>query len=290
MSRKQKGVLIAGLLFLATIAAGFAISRTNIPVLQPAGPIAQQEKRLIVTAFLLSMIVVVPVYIMLVWFSLKYRHSNKSAKYDPAFSHSRWLEGVWWAVPLCIISILAVMTFKSSHQLDPFKALAAANPAMKIQVVSMEWKWLFIYPDQGIATVNYVNFPVNTPIDFEITSDAPMNSFWIPQLGGQIYAMSGMATDMNLIANKIGTYRGLSANISGDGFAGMHFAAVASTHDNYQKWLESVRNNSKPLDYQVLSKTSQNNPPAYYTLSRPGLFDSVLSKYAEPIFKDGGHR
>jgi cytochrome o ubiquinol oxidase subunit 2 len=290
MSRKQKGLVIAGLIVLAMIAASLAISRMNIPVLQPAGPIAQQEKRLIVTAFLLSMIVVVPVYIMLVWFSLKYRHTNKAAKYDPAFNHSRWLEGVWWAVPLCIIGILAVLAFQSSHRLDPFKALAAANPAMRIQVVSMEWKWLFIYPDQGIATVNYVNFPVNTPVDFEITSDAPMNSFWIPQLGGQIYAMSGMATDMNLMASKTGTYRGLSANISGDGFAGMHFSAIASTQDNYQKWLESVKNNSKPLDYQALSKTSQNDPPAYYTLSQPNLFDSVLSKYAEPVFKDGGRQ
>jgi cytochrome o ubiquinol oxidase subunit 2 len=290
MSRKQKGLLVAGLVILALISAGLVIRHMDIPVLEPAGPVAQKERGLIITAFLLSMIVVIPVYVILVWFSLKYRHTNKSAKYDPGFSHSRWLEGVWWAVPLSIISILAVIAFKSSHDLDPFKPLASTNPTLKIQVVSMEWKWLFIYPDQGIASVNYVNFPVNTPVDFEITSDAPMNSFWIPQLGGQIYAMSGMSTSMNLMADKLGTYRGLSANISGDGFAGMHFAAVASTPSNYSKWLDSVRNSPKQLDsqsYEELAKPTMNDPPAYYALAQPGLFDSILSKYAEPVFKSG---
>jgi len=280
--------LVGGIALLAIIVAGIVLSRSNIPILQPAGPVAQKERNLMITAFSLSMIVVIPVYLLLVWFSLKYRHTNKSARYDPAFSHSRWLEGVWWAVPLAIISVLAVITWRSSHELDPFKPLVSNQPPLNIQVVSMRWKWLFIYPTENVATINYVNFPVNRPVNFEITSDAPMNSFWIPQLGGQIYSMTGMSTNLNLMASKLGTYRGLSANISGDGFAGMHFSVVASTQQNYQKWLAYVRDSSNKLDkpaYDKLSRPSSNNPPAYYALADSGLYSEIVSKYAEPVFK-----
>jgi len=285
MSRKQKGLLVAGLVILALISAGLAIRHMDIPVLEPAGPVAQKERGLIITAFLLSMIVVIPVYVILVWFSLKYRHTNKSAKYDPGFSHSRWLEGVWWAVPLSIISILAVIAFKSSHDLDPFKPLASTNPTLKIQVVSMEWKWLFIYPDQGIASVNYVNFPVNTPVDFEITSDAPMNSFWIPQLSGQIYAMPGMSTQLHVEASSNGDYHGSSANISGKGFAGMKFIARASSQADFATWTNHAKTSANDLslaEYTLLAKPSEDVPPAMYRMSQDGLYDTIIMKYMVP--------
>src|SRR5437868_3793345 len=206
MSRKQKtGALICVVIGLLVL-AGIHLHHMNIPVLQPRGTIGKQEQRLIITALLLSLIVVIPVFVMLFGFAWKYREGNKSARYDPDFDHSRTLESIWWGVPLILISILAVITWRSAHQLDPFKALDSKTPPVAIQAISLRWKWLFIYPQQNIASVNFIQMPVNTPINFEITSDAPMNSFWIPQLGGQIYSMSGMATNLNLEATQPGSY------------------------------------------------------------------------------------
>lgn len=266
---------------------GYYLSRADIPVFQPGGPIAQKEKHLIIIAVLLSAIVVIPVYIMLFSFAWKYRESNKKAKYSPSFSHSRLLESIWWGVPLAIITILGVITWKSSIELDPFKALNSSKPPITIQAISLQWKWLFIYPQQNIASVNYVQFPLGTPIDFEITSDAPMNSFWIPKLGGQIYAMSGMSTHMHLLADRPGSYRGVSANISGAGFAGMHFEAKSVDNRDFQLWVSHMHltQNSLGLDqYKTLAAPSQDNPVSYYSSVASGLYNSVVAKYESPIY------
>ena len=161
------------------------------------------------------------------------------AKHAPDWEHNYIAEYCWWGVPIVIIVILAVTTWKSSHDLNPFKPIESEKKPLAIQVVALHWKWLFIYPEQGIATVNFVQFPEKTPINFEITSDAPMNSFWIPQLGGQIYAMPAMRSKLHLIANEIGSFRGVSANISGKGFAGMTFTAKSSSEEDFDAWVQS---------------------------------------------------
>jgi cytochrome o ubiquinol oxidase subunit 2 len=257
----------------------------SIPVLSPEGPIGSKERNLIILAVSLSLIVVIPVYLMLVGFAWRYREGNKKAKYSPHFDHSRLIEGIWWAIPLTIITILAIVTWQSSQELDPFKSLSSNNKQMTIKVVALQWKWLFIYPEQNIASVNHLEFPKNTPVDFVITADAPMNSFWIPKLGGQIYAMSGMSTHLHLMADKEGSYRGSSANISGEGFAKMNFTAVSVSDNNFNHWVNGVKNASKALDkpaYDRLAKPGTIIADSYYSVVSPGLYDSILNKFNHP--------
>ena len=197
-------------------------------VLDPKGFIAFEERDLLYITALLMLTVVVPVLVLAVVICWKYRAGNKKAKYEPEWDKSWALELVWWGFPCIIVALLSVLTVKSCLDLDPFKPLESDVKPLKIQVVALQWKWLFIYPEQKIATINFVQFPEKTPINFELTADAPMNSFWIPQLGGQIYAMPGMSTKLHLIANEAGSYRGSSSNISGNGFAGMIFTAKKS--------------------------------------------------------------
>lgn len=291
MSKKTKLILLFIFAVIICTAAGYVLSKASIPVMEPRGQVARQERNLIVVAVILSAIVVIPVYIMLFGFAWQYRESNKKAKYDPGFNHSRFLESVWWAVPLAIITTLGIITWRSSSSLDPFRPLSSPKPAMKIQAVALQWKWLFIYPEQGIASLNYVNFPAKTPVDFEITSDAPMNSFWIPQLGGQIYAMSGMSTHLNLMADQPGSYRGSSANISGDGFAGMHFTAKAVSDNDFQGWISSSQKLSRLLDtnsYDKLSEPSQDGQQLTYSSVSPNLYNYIVNKYEPPLYHTSG--
>ncbi len=181
-----------------------------------------------------------------------------------------------------IIVFLAVMTWTSTFELYPFKPIDTKTPALKIQVIALDWKWLFLYPEQGIASVNDVAFPEKTPIQFEITSDAPMNAFWIPQLGGQIYAMPAMRTELNLIADEIGSYRGCSANISGTGFAGMTFMAHATSVADFESWVQSARQSAQNLSldaYQALVLPSSYHPVTFYASMEENLFESVIMKY-----------
>ena len=273
------------MLLAAIVLAVYRLHNLSIPVLEPRGAIGHKERNLILLAFGLCMIVVIPVYVMLASFAWKYRAGNKSARYEPDFDHSRLLESLWWGIPFTIIAILAVITWRSSSELDPFKSLVSAKPPMTIQVVSLQWKWLFIYPQQNVASVNFVQFPANTPVDFEITSDAPMNSLWIPQLGGQIYAMSGMSTHLHLVADKVGDYYGSSANISGQGFAGMHFTARASSESGFNDWLAKVRQSPSQLSqgaYNRLAQPTQNNPVSYYASASSGLYSGIVNKFITP--------
>lgn len=256
----------------------------DIPVLNPKGLIASRERDLIVFATLLSLIVVVPVFTMTFWIAWKYREGNKKAKYQPDWDHSRLFESIWWGVPLILITILSAITWTSSHELDPFKPLQAeGKEPLRVQVVALQWKWLFIYPDQNIAAVNYVQFPEDTPINFEVTSDAPMNSFWIPSLGGQIYAMSGMVTKLHLIADQTGVYRGSSANISGRGFSGMKFVAESTSKETFENWVKKAQKNPKSLgidEYRMLSRPSENHAPEQFVLADENLFDYITHKFS----------
>lgn len=256
----------------------------KMPVLDPSGMIAIKEKNLIVIATILMLIVVIPVFSMMIYFAYKYREGNQ-AEYRPDYHHSFIAESVWWGVPFVITTILATIAWTSSHQLNPYKPLVSSKKPVTIQVVALDWKWLFIYPEQNIATINLMQFPEKTPINLEITADAPMNSFWIPDLSGQIYGMAGMATQLHLIADKKGSYRGCSAQINGTGFAGMVFEAKACSEEDFELWVNKVRQSNRKLNqdsYKELLKPSQYDPVRYFSLDDDDLFKQIINKYNNP--------
>jgi cytochrome o ubiquinol oxidase subunit 2 len=285
MNKKIKiiGIMVVILGFLSV--AAWYLHHTNIPVLEPKGPVGLQERNLLFFGLALSLFVVIPVFSMLFFISWKYRESNTKAKYSPDFDHSRIAETIWWLIPSILIAILSVVGWNASHTLDPYRPLSSKNPQMTIQVVALDWKWLFIYPQQHIATVNQVQFPKDTPVDFEITSDSVMNSFWVPQLGGQIYAMPGMSSQLHLMASQTGNFNGVSANISGTGFAGMTFDAKATSAQDFANWTRYVQESPHTLSmsaYNKLDQPSQNNPVAYYSSGTQDLYDTILAKYDGP--------
>ena len=267
-------VILAVLITLALIAwAGVYLSTQNMGVLNPKGLISIQQRRLMIQASLLMLIVVIPVFVLTAVFACKYREGNTRSKYTPDWEHSALAESIWWGIPLLIIVVMAFITWKSSHELSPFKPLESDVKPITIQVVALDWKWLFIYPEEGIATVNYLQFPEKTPLNFLITADAPMNSFWIPQLGGQVYAMPAMTSQLHLLANETGVFRGASANLSGEGFAGMIFEATATSQEDFESWVKQVKGSSKKIgvdSYGVLAAPSQYNPQESYQLAGLG--------------------
>lgn len=284
--KKQFKVVIAVLLFLGIGALlALYLSSHNVAVLNPKGLIAAKQRELIITSSLLMLIVVIPVLILAWAFAWKYREGNEKAKYTPEWEQSHLAEAVWWGVPIVIIAILAIITWKTTQDLNPFKPIDSGKKPLTIQVVALRWKWLFIYPEEGIAAVNFVQFPTNTPLNFEITADAPMNSFWIPQLGGQIYAMPAMRSKLHLIANEIGDFRGSSANISGTGFAGMTFQAKASSEEDFRVFVQSAKQSSHRLtveEYRQLIEPTEYHPVTTYVLEQSDLFDRILMKYNMP--------
>ena len=251
-------------------------------LLNPKGQVGLDERNLIITATLLMLLVVVPVIVMTFLFAWKYRASNTDAVYTPKWSHSTKIEIAVWAVPVLIIIALGYVTYKSTHALDPYKPLESDVKPITIEVVALDWKWMFIYPEQGIATVNKIVFPAHTPINFKVTSDSVMNSFFIPALGGQIYAMAGMQTKLHLIANQNAEMDGISANYSGAGFTGMKFKAIATSQEDFDAWVSEVKKAPKQLEkaeYEALSKPSQNNPVELYSSVTPNLFQIIVDKY-----------
>ncbi|CAI8952442.1 ubiquinol oxidase subunit II [Pseudomonas sp. fls2-241-R2A-110] len=278
MSKNRYPRLLGLLPLLGTL----LLSGCNMTLLDPKGQVGLDERNLIITATLLMLLVVVPVIVMTFLFAWKYRASNQDAVYTPKWSHSTKIEVAVWAIPVLIIIALGYVTYKSTHALDPYKPLESDVKPITIQVVSMDWKWLFIYPEQGIATVNKIVFPANTPINFQITSDTVMNSFFIPGLGGQIYAMAGMQTKLHLIANQNAEFDGISANYSGAGFTGMKFKAIATSQADFDAWVSDVKKAPKQLEkaeYEALSKPSQNNPVELYSSFTPNLFQTIVDKY-----------
>jgi cytochrome o ubiquinol oxidase subunit II len=238
------------------------------------------------TAALLMLIVVIPVFFLLFYFAWRYRDvEGNHSRYTPNWEHNTLEEFIWWAVPFAIVGVLAVITWSSSHALDPYQPLAATSTPIVINVVALDWKWLFIYPEQHIATVNYLEIPAGVPIEFHLTADAPMNSLWIPKLSGQIMAMPGMTTELHMEADHSGTFEGLSGNFSGDGFSGMHFPVQAVTLQNFKTWVGLMQESKKTLDsktYEQLVAPSSDNPPAFYSSVDPGIFTAILDKYIEP--------
>ena len=281
MSKKILTVL--AILIPLSIVAGLIIygAKLQPAILVPSGEIARRQYEILRFAFWLSMIVIIPVFGLLIFISLRYRASKK-AKYTPDWAHNNQLEAVWWGIPIVIILILSIITWRTSHTLDPYKPLDKVTKPLEVQVVSLQWKWLFIYPEQNIATINYLKIPKDTPINLKITSDAPMNSFWIPKLAGQIYAMNGMSTKLHIIANEYGDFEGYSANISGEGFADMKFLVNSSSPEQFESWANVTRyqDNFLSLDrYKLLSQPSTIEEPEYFSGFQPGLYNTIIEKY-----------
>jgi cytochrome o ubiquinol oxidase subunit II len=291
---KRRLLFFSILVIIITILGVILLKDHRIAVLMPMGEIALQQRNLIVFTFLLSLVVIIPVFTLLFFISWKYRIGNKkNANYIPDWAGNKWLEVIWWGIPCVIILILSIVTWQTSHQLDPYKSLSSSVKPLEVQVVALQWKWLFIYPEQGIATVNFLEFPEKTPINFTITADAPMNSFWIPSLGGQVYAMSGMSTKLHLMADGIGEYRGSSANISGEHFADMNFKAQSVKASVFDIWAKKIKNSSENLTmttYNRLSNPSVPKTRQQYALTDLGLYDKILMKYMGPMdHNDEGH-
>jgi cytochrome o ubiquinol oxidase subunit 2 len=266
----------------ASVGAAVFLSGCNMEILNPKGDIGAHEKSLILIALGLMAIVAIPVIAMTLWFPWRYRASNKKATYAPTWAHSTKIEVVVWSIPAIIVAILAVLTWQTSHTLDPYKPLQSDAKPVTIQAIALDWKWLFVYPDYGVATVNEIAFPTDVPVNFEITSDSVMNAFFIPQLGSQIYAMAGMETKLHLIAREPGSYAGLSSNYSGEGFSDMHFQAIATSEDGFKDWIAKAKATQVVLDkdsYNALAKPSTKASVAYYGSVTPDLFGYVVNKY-----------
>lgn len=290
MKPKYAYVTLIALAVIALVAAAISYLRTaNIPVLEPAGTIALGERTVMFDTLELCAIVVVPVFFLLFFFAWKYRAESPNARteHSPDWDHDSMLaEVLWWLVPTIIIFFLGVIAWRSSHALDPYRPLPSDEPALEVQVVALDWKWLFIYPAQGIASVNLVEFPVGEPVHFELTADAPMNSFWVPQLAGQIMVMPGMTTQLYLSADRAGDFAGSSANISGDGFAGMTFTARAVSQDEFNAWVQATQASSTPLSeatYHSFAAPSEYVAPATFAPIQGGLYDSIVGSYMAPM-------
>jgi cytochrome o ubiquinol oxidase subunit 2 len=248
-------------------------------VLDPKGPIAAADRQILLNSLGIMLAIVTPVILATLSVAFWFRASNERARYRPNFAYSGRLEVLVWSIPAMTVFLVGGVAWVGAHDVSPRKPIASTVRPLRVQVASLDWKWLFIYPDQGIASVNHLTIPVGTPVSLELTSSGVMNSFFVPQLGSQIYTMAGMVTRLYLQADHSGTYRGFSAQFSGDGFADMHFDAEAVTSEKFVQWLDSVRRAGPELNaktYAELAKPSAAVAPFTYRSVAPGLFDSMM--------------
>jgi cytochrome o ubiquinol oxidase subunit 2 len=272
---------LAGPLRAPVIAIGVVVlGGCSEGVLAPKGPIAAAELQILFNALGIMLAIAIPTILGTLVVAAWFRSSNKQARYQPNFEYSGRLELLVWSIPAMTVLLVGGVAWIGSHDLDPGRSIASTAKPVKVQVVSLDWKWLFIYPDQGIATVNQLTVPVGTPVEFELTSSGVMNSFFVPQLGSQIYTMAGMVTRLELQADHAGTYRGLSANFSGAGFADMRFAVDAVTPEDFARWIDRARAGGPELDasaYADLAKPSAAVAPSTYRAVAPDLFHGIVS-------------
>lgn len=251
-------------------------------VLDPKGPIALAERDLLLAAFFVMLIVVVPVIVLALVFAWRYRASNTNAVYAPHWSRSVRIDTVVWLIPALIVIAVAVLLWRSTHKLDPYRPIDASAPPLEVQVVAQDWKWLFIYPEQGIAVVNQLAIPIRRPVSLSITSDTVMNSFYVPALAGQIYAMAGMQSRLQLLADTPGTFVGRNSQYSGAGFSDQRFEVIATTPAEFDTWVAKVRQSTRRLDaatYPRLAAKSRAHPVTYYAEVEPNLFDTIIARY-----------
>ena len=254
-------------------------------VLDPKGSVAAANKTILLDSLAIMLAIVIPTIVATLSFAWWYRAENTKAKYLPNFVYSGRVELITWSIPLLTIILLGGVAWIGSHELDPAKPLSSPTPALEVQGVSMDWKWLFIYPEQHIATVNQLVVPAGVPLHFALTSASVMNTFFVPQLGSMIYTMNGMSTQLNLIADQPGTFRGRSAHFSGDGFSDMHFNVKAVPTNEFTAWVTSTRGNGSVLDtasYAELSKQSIAVDPFTYRDAEPELFQKIVTQQLPP--------
>jgi cytochrome o ubiquinol oxidase subunit 2 len=270
----------AAIAVLAFLAGGC----DRMVILNPKGPIADAQRGLMIDAFTVMMIVVVPVFVLAIVFALRYR-AGRNARYEPTWEYSAKVDAFVWLVPALIVVAVAVLLWRSTHKLDPYREIASPNPPLDVQVVAQDWKWLFIYPEQGVASVNQLAIPVGRPISLRITSDTVMNSFYVPALAGQIYAMAGMQTRLQMLANSAGKFVGRNTQYSGGGFSDQFFEVVALSPADFDAWVVRAKASPTRLDaatYARLAEKSRLNPIAFYSAVEPQLFDKIIEKYAGP--------
>lgn len=262
------------------LVAALLLSGCSEGVLDPRGPVASAERMILFNSLGIMLAIVVPTILATLAVAYWFRASNTRAHYMPDWHYSGRLEMIVWSIPAMTVMLLASLCWVGAHDLDPRKPLASATKPLTVQVVSLDWKWLFIYPQQGIASVNEITIPTGTPIDFELTSSGVMNSFFVPQLGSQIYTMGRMTTRLELQADDPGTYEGRSFNFSGDGFSDMHFLVHAVPADQFSAWAAKAKGAGPTLDaqsYAELEKPSRAVAPFTYGAVSPGLFDTIAS-------------
>ena len=268
-----------------TAASALLLAGCQAAVLDPRGPIGRAEKIILIDSLAIMLAIVVPTIIATLAFAWWFRASNKRARYLPDWSFSGRVELVVWSIPIMVILLLGGVTWISAHDLDPARPIAPERKAIEIQVVSLDWKWLFIYPESGVATVNELVVPAGVPLHFTLTSASVMNAFFVPQLGSMIYTMNGMQTELHLHADDPGTYLGLSAHYSGDGFSDMRFPVRALPADQFVAWTTATRGTGRALDaasYAALARQSINDPPGAYGAVQDGLFAMIVSQALPP--------
>jgi cytochrome o ubiquinol oxidase subunit II len=270
---------------LPILAASLALTGCTEGILNPQGPVTAAERELLFNSLGIMLTIVVPVILATLSFAWWFRASNTRARYLPTWSYSGKIEIVVWAIPAMVIILLGGIIWLSSHDLDPAKPIQANAPTIEVDVVALDWKWLFIYPQQGIASVNRMVVPAGAPVSIQMTSATVMNSFFVPQLASQIYAMAGMTTHLNLLADHPGQYPGLSAQFSGDGFSGMRFTLDAVPADQFNAWVSTTKSAGPTLDeagYAALSKPSEYVKPSTYKAIDPMLFSRIATMKPAP--------
>ncbi len=271
----------------------FLSSCEKMGVLNSHGPVGQEESFLIKLSLALMLIVVLPVFVLVFWIVIRYRASNKKATYKPKWGHSNIVEGFVWGIPILIIIVLAYLTWVKTIELDPYKPLESEHEAIQVEVISTDWNWLFIYPDYNIAVMNELVFPENRPVSFRLTSASVMTSFFIPQLGSQIYAMAGMQTKLNLMANQVYEYEGQNQEYSGNGYAKMRFKAISTTQEDFEKWVEKAKHSPNKLTeeaFEELRKPTVDYPVTLYSSVVPNLFDNLMGEFMDWMNDSEMHR
>ncbi|MDP1879541.1 MAG: COX aromatic rich motif-containing protein [Parachlamydiaceae bacterium] len=273
-------------IIVAVIGIVFVLSSENALVVHPKGIIANKELELIITNILLMLVIIIPTYILLFTIVWKYCIKNNPSNHDPHYTSSSKIQLMMWGLPTLIVIAMAIVTWKATHDLNPYKPIESDEKPLTIQVIAMDWKWLFIYPEQGIASLNELHIPERTPIHLQLTADgSPMNSFWIPQLSGQIYSMTGMSTQLHIMANGPGEYVGKAVEINGEGYADMTFLAKSTTIDEFNQWISKAKNSSHPLTeeaYKELVKHSINKSIILFSEVEKDLYPKVVHQYMYP--------
>ena len=271
---------------LAPLPLAFLLnSCQGVAILDPKGPIGIQERDLIAMAVGLGMIVIIPVVAMALWFTFRYRESNKKATYTPHWEGSLKVESVIWVVPILIIAVLSYLTLVKTTELDPYKPIASTEKAVHVQVVSLDWNWLFIYPDYKVASLNSLVIPSGVPVTFDMTSSTVMTSLFIPHLGSQMYIMAGMVSHLNLLANEPGSYPGHNMEYSGKGYDSMSFVAKAVTKGDFEAWTQSHQGTGSALtaeEFQKLKEPKAGRSPTVYGSVDPELFTNLVAKFMPP--------